>query len=1476
MSQLRTSLSYGYRCRTTTITQRRYDLTSVRSLSSCTLLLRRKVHYGQVPPPCPPQLPARRPGLCVYVKSQTRFESTATAARDVESDLDIPEDSEVHGAPALPEVEDNNSGYGSEVRHQENDLRHDVSASSQGHTSTSLSAGKGPLFDQGCLSSVPYLFEHLKGFLATPDNRARVYTCTTFDRIFPIIAPQLGLQYVTPSNDEDRVGVRSFLLKTEKTIPPQEMPSSLKNVISAHLSGDLFCAYLGDLISANDRKHMLVDPQRLWKILLTACRGYVEALPSLSIQDEEDVNTSRITQSTGQDPKYIVLKNVHYNVSVYRGFGLESTSFDKAMTRGHLDYCQQIYKAVEGDRVGRLCFEGMEWHPAEFMSRAQSALLWGTIQYRDEKTVVLSTEDPPIELWRCEIRMGDRGTIGHQALWFTRKYARLLSTLHACAALKPALQAAYRSGAVLPDDYRTFARYWGEDIRGAEKAAVATEAVAEPALPSPVVHTVTIDRTTVGKMVDTLRRLRDVGFEAVNQWLPANVDFEPSMNSYRKHVDSGKTRYSKSGKSQSSKSVVANETLPILQSPYASEIRQAVSSSQITIIKAATGSGKTTQVPQLVLEQHIATASRPRCNIVCTQPRRVAAISVARRVATERGQVLGEEVGYQVRFDNRAPSASNGINYVTSGYLLRQLEADPLETLSRYSHIMLDEVHERDIDTDLLLTALKNLYMHPISNRHKMPSIVLMSATIDPSFFEEYFRSCPTPLKISSIEVPGRTFPVAVQMLDDILPRLEQRYQSEFKLLWKDEGFTKFIDRQRRAAEQARSLTNQANAPQSNEALELDDDGSDDLPEVDNPGTNHVPVSMLTFMVGDVLSTSKTGDILVFLPGLSEIETMERLLLEDNVLNTDLTNDRKYRVFKLHSTLYETNYDVFKPLPATCRRIVLATNIAETSITLPQVRYVLDAGLSRQSSYDQATQAGSFGTRWISKAEVAQRRGRAGRTQPGTYMAAFSQGQHDLMAEEITPELLRSSLDQIVLRTQVSKAFGMPGTAEEESGISPGQVLALAPAPPEINNITAAADQLSKLHALAADGRPTAMGRMLSIFPTSPAAAKDILIGAIFRCLDPMIFFGAARDDLPMMSHPEKSGLVYKARNALAETSDDDKHADWRGFTLYDQALRSGNPDEARMIKEGYFIRHDTYCDIAQISRQVFEHLQPVVGQSLPDKDAQKQRKLPQPLFATTSDQLNINSKNEHLIKALVLSIAGTRLALWSGKNWRTALHRRVLPAPRSVNHLPSRNKDVAKRLRREPGDVLAYGSLRITPVDRFPWAVDSSVVSPLAAILFAESLYLAGTDTLMVNGWMGYKIRFEGDHPVTAIMNAANTAKVVLEYRKALDRFVAHAMSKVALKPHKLKGVRNGKMKAEEFNVSFKEVDHPVRKIIVDSVVDILNIDARARAKRAAQRLEEHRLQEEVARAENSSQVSDTGSGQDEQEGDVEQQAAS
>jgi ATP-dependent helicase HrpA len=373
-----------------------------------------------------------------------------------------------------------------------------------------------------------------------------------------------------------------------------------------------------------------------------------------------------------------------------------------------------------------------------------------------------------------------------------------------------------------------------------------------------------------------------------------------------------------------------DESLPI--SARGEDIIQLIRQHQVVVIAGETGSGKTTQLPKLCLA-----AGRGEAGMIgCTQPRRLAARSVARRVAEELGTQVGDIVGFQVRFNDQVSERSL-IKFMTDGILLAETQGDPW--LSAYDTIIIDEAHERSLNIDFLLGYLKQLAI-------KRPElkIIVTSATIDTARFAEHFDGAPV------VEVEGRAYPVELRWrsLEEVVAR---------------QGRGK--DMQQGSAEHIAAV--------------LDEISHDD----------------------------PRGDVLIFLPGEREIRDAHLLLSRRQYRETE--------IMPLYARLSAGDQDrVFKP--GIKRRVVLATNVAETSLTVPRIRYVVDTGTARVKRYSQRSQLERLHVEPVSQAAADQRKGRCGRIGPGICYRLYDEADYASRVAFTDPELLRSSLANVILR----------------------------------------------------------------------------------------------------------------------------------------------------------------------------------------------------------------------------------------------------------------------------------------------------------------------------------------------------------------------------------------------------------------------------------------------------------------------------
>lgn len=616
----------------------------------------------------------------------------------------------------------------------------------------------------------------------------------------------------------------------------------------------------------------------------------------------------------------------------------------------------------------------------------------------------------------------------------------------------------------------------------------------------------------------------------------------------------------------------------------ATDILTKVQLNDVTIVMAATGSGKTTQVPQLLFDDYINKGEGAHCNILCTQPRRLAAMSVAERIADERGQRLGGEIGYQVRFDNKLPEPDGSITFCTTGIFLKRMQsalgagADPaaIAQMDKVTHIVVDEVHERDIDTDLSLVVLKRL-LADRKARNKPIKVILMSATIDPTLFKQYFlddRGRPAPV----VEVPGRTFPVERHYLDEIVPELRGEARSSSGWVFQEKSVVDYLSRELQP-------DNMAFNPSTGMDLEI-------------------PYSLVALTIAYVLRRSEDGHVLVFLPGWDEIKKVANILLDTSgrfpLMNTRFTDSSQYSIHYLHSTIPAAEQkEVFNPPPKGVRRVILATNIAETSITIPDVVYVVDAARVKEKRYDPERHMSSLVSAWVGSSNLNQRAGRAGRHREGEYFGLISQNRYNALETHQTVEMMRSDLSNVVMHVKVSMrdhgAFAelsSRGLQALNLGVVE-EVMAAVIEPPEPSRIVAAMDTLRMLGAMDSEKNLTSLGRVLLQLPVEAAIGKLCLYGSFFRCLDSALTLAAIltnRD--PFLAPVDLKREADEIKDSWSPMSfRSDPLAIWAAYNEWITFEESGQWHRATQFCQANFLAKSTLLQIKQVKGSLLQSL---------------------------------------------------------------------------------------------------------------------------------------------------------------------------------------------------------------------------------------------------------------------------------------------
>ncbi|KAJ8748660.1 hypothetical protein K2173_008105 [Erythroxylum novogranatense] len=510
------------------------------------------------------------------------------------------------------------------------------------------------------------------------------------------------------------------------------------------------------------------------------------------------------------------------------------------------------------------------------------------------------------------------------------------------------------------------------------------------------------------------------------------------------------------------------------------EFLEVLRKNQVIVLVGETGSGKTTQIPQFVLEAvELETPDKRRKMMIgCTQPRRVAAMSVSRRVAEEMDVNIGEEVGYSIRFED-CSSARTVLKYLTDGMLLREAMTDPL--LERYKVIILDEAHERTLATDVLFGLLKEV----LRNRPDL-KLVVMSATLEAEKFQGYFNGAPL------MNVPGRLHPVEIF------------YTQE-------------------------------------------------------PERDYLEAAIRT--VVQIHMCEPAGDILVFLTGEEEIEDACRKISKEVANMGEQVGPIK--IVPLYSTLPPAmQQKIFEPAPAPLndggpagRKIVVSTNIAETSLTIDGIVYVIDPGFSKQQVYNPRVRVESLLVSPISKASAHQRSGRAGRTQPGKCFRLYTEKSFNQDLQPQTyPEILRSNLANTVLTL---KKLGIDDLVHFDF---------MDPPAPE--TLMRALEVLNYLGALDDDGNLAKLGEIMSEFPLDPQMSKMLVVSPEFNCSNEILSISA------MLSVPNCFVRPREAQKAADEAKARFGHIDGDHLTLLNvyHAYKQNNEDPSWCYEN--FINH--------------------------------------------------------------------------------------------------------------------------------------------------------------------------------------------------------------------------------------------------------------------------------------------------------------
>ncbi|GAB1869796.1 ATP-dependent RNA helicase DHX30 [Camponotus japonicus] len=722
-------------------------------------------------------------------------------------------------------------------------------------------------------------------------------------------------------------------------------------------------------------------------------------------------------------------------------------------------------------------------------------------------------------------------------------------------------------------------------------------------------------------------------------------------------------------------------SLPIIE--FRNEILSKLENNQVLLIEGDTGCGKTTQVPQFIMDNFAQNENATDCNILVSQPRRISAISLADRIAHERGEIVGDVVGFQVRLEQVLPRELGGILFCTTGILLRKLQSNP--NLEGCSHVILDEAHERHVDTDMLMILLKRAL-----KQNPNLKVLIMSATINAHMFQKYFNC-------AAVKVPGRLYPVKMHFLEDI---------ETLRNIRKYRSFDRYIN--------------------DDERLSVD-------------------FGKVVQVIRWISHNKPPGAILCFLPGWNEI-TKVQSMLEYFPLETE-----KQLILPIHSKVsHNEQRRIFEHTSADTRKIILATDIAETGITVSDVVYVIDSAIRKESRWDENKDLLCISNRWVSQANIHQRKGRAGRVKPGESYHLIRKAEYQKLEPHPIPQVLCNPLEKVVLDTKTY-------TNEKAENF-----LSNLLEPPKPISIRKAVKNLINLGVLDDEENLTALGRRMALFPTHPKFSKALVYSSIFNCIHPIItitsvFSGESNVFYGVLDHKSE----IRKNKKLYHPSSDHIALAW----IYKQWYKHNTTSKhliPRFCKQ-MRIRQNRMEVLNQI-RNTFIHQ--LIQCRLLNKNL---------TYDNFNNVTNNYEKNDELVRALLYS-ATQQLIEHRDIGFKNGILRKGVNQLRIHRALAVISGESVNYKRKDwPTPYLTYFNGTHCEMRRSIVVRETSMLSPLSVLLFSQGDTQCyeqndGRIEIVVKINQSQTLRFSCDN---------ETANVLLEFRNIMWSLVQYSLEK-------------------------------------------------------------------------------------------------
>ncbi|KMQ46772.1 Helicase-associated domain [Trichophyton rubrum] len=850
---------------------------------------------------------------------------------------------------------------------------------------------------------------------------------------------------------------------------------------------------------------------------------------------------------------------------------------------------------------------------------------------------------------------------------------------------------------------------------------------------SPIVHSVSISMSpeTLSAIQTSLESIYYPSPQAqakTKETCPDNIEslFPNVLASAVRQAESADPPFLPFSNRTLEESLNARNSLPTRK--HVKQILDTINENTVSIIVGSTGNGKTSQIPQMVLEQS------PGSNIMVTQPRRVTTTTMARRVAFERGEALGKSVGYEIRWDAIKPSSNNGITYRTTGVMLLDMLRRGDEILDTISHIFVDETHERDTPTDLLLALLRREINRRSNASMSIPKIIIMTADPETAALETYMGTVSEngePNPATRMVIPSSSHPVQRYFLEDILHSLFSNHSAEDLMpLLSDTSTSQHIAAEKDLITPKHSEGNdEAKLPIPNALLE---EATSNAPI--NEKEHFVPLGLTAATIAHIVKTEEEGVILALFPGLDVIKRLE-MLLYDQPLGIDFSDRTKFQIFKLHSGLGDIDENVLRPAKNGCRKIILSTNIAENSINIPEVRYVVDSGKKHDSVYDPSTGLRKVVGGWVDKLAIHQREACASRTGNGVYYATFTQSRYDALTRSTPPRIYVDEIETESLQLRAT----LPDLPLRD-------FMRQVPNPPSPDRLNSTTANLQSIGAIDNNDDITALGRILSLLPVPLKAGKMVMLGILLRCFEPALILGAATHARSLFI-PSRSERWYNSpRRKFAGETNSDHIAILRAYRKINQISKKHGQEAARKYCLQQSMSHATYLDMELFISRItltLRHLN-----LIPATESESGENI-----------LDENSGDHSILRALITATVTPNIAIKpsdSGGQWHTKRFPAAVVSNKSTN---SFQKSWA-------GRMLAFNEALNFHSEADAIMMDTTSVHPLMACLFGGKLSRED-NALFLDSHLAVKVK----SPDGSMESDSRAASDVVKARKLIDK---------------------------------------------------------------------------------------------------------